>query len=83
MLCYAVQLYTANPMSRNPILTSRHLCSLSAEDIRISSIEDSHGGASEELSTGSSEFNLLYGEQMYYPPKSKRLFRRVGQQRGL
>lgn len=34
-----------------------------AEDVRVTSIEDSHGGASEELSAGSAEFDL-WGRDM-------------------
>jgi hypothetical protein len=40
-----------------------YLSLLVAEDIRVTSIEDGKGGASEELSASSAEFNLFY-EQM-------------------
>ena len=39
-------------------LSSRRLRGVGAQDIRVTSIEDSHGGASEELSARSAEFDL-------------------------
>lgn len=39
-----------------------HLSSLSGEDIRVTSIQHSHGRASVELSARSSEFDVVTGE---------------------
>lgn len=39
-------------------LKSFHLSGGAGQDVGVTSIQDGHGRAAEELSTGSSEFNL-------------------------
>jgi hypothetical protein len=38
--------------------SSNQLLSLLAEDVRVTSVEDGHGGASEKLSASSTELDL-------------------------
>lgn len=42
--------------SSGPRLSSTDL----AEDIGVTTVEDNHGGAAEEFTAGSSEFNLMW-----------------------
>lgn len=39
-----------------------NLCSLAREDIGVTSIQNSHGGTSEELTASSTELNVVTGE---------------------
>jgi hypothetical protein len=50
------------------------LSTLSAQDIRVSSIKDSHDGASEQFTAGGSKLNLLIHCKQTCPPKSKDFF---------
>jgi hypothetical protein len=43
---------------KNHSLSARHLSLLVAEDVGVTSVEDSHGGASEELTAGGTELDL-------------------------
>lgn len=45
-------------------IVADRLSSLVAKDIGVTSVEDGHGGAAEELTAGSAELNLLGEEYM-------------------
>jgi hypothetical protein len=52
---------------------SRHLLSLLGKDIRVTGIEDGHGGATEKLSESSTKLDLQNSQVSVkngYPPKS-------------
>jgi hypothetical protein len=68
MLSYAEYAHMIGPSSS----TTLHLSSLSTQDIRVTSIQHSHGSATEKFTASSSEFNLLgkKSKQKEYPPKS-------------
>lgn len=58
-----VSILPLNRFTPNAVLNALNLGYLSllvAEDIRVTSIQDGKGGASEELSAGSAELNLYY-----------------------
>jgi hypothetical protein len=68
MLSYAEYAHMIGPI----LSTSLHLSSLSTQDIRVTSIQYSHGSATEKFTASSSEFNLSgkKSKQREYPPKS-------------
>lgn len=63
----------------NRSLKPLQLSSLSGQDIGITSIQDGHGRASEELSASSTQFNLWRkkSKQVNIPSKVRRLYRWV------
>lgn len=63
-------------MPENPFYPKRHimpsassLCLLVAQDVRVASVQDGKGGATEELSAGSAKLNLSRSGQPNEPSK--------------